>query len=252
MSPLDDFVHVSTSSGAGTGSSRPAWNVSGEFFNSTRGERAWTEGLIVDSLRSHHPKHHLTVTPGLICDFLAFGKARDDVKYFPYGSPSEGLTERLFIPPARRYGDETGGAFADKIIFACYDYVFKDNKFLIYIVEGADTLLLKTKVNYILVEDLKQDNGIAAQRQVDELIAECTQWAQELHSEVLVFDQGYWQKSPELWQNIQKSNWKDVILEKEKKKAIIDDILGFFEDADRYKEFGIPWKVRNSWTHHLQ
>ena len=252
MPPLDDFVHISTDIGAGTASSHPAWNVSGEFFNSSKGQRPWTEGLIVDSLRSHHPKHHLTVAPAFLCDLLAFGNARDDVAYFPHGETTEALIERLFMPPARRYGDEAGGAFANRVIFGCYDYVFKDNTFLVYIVEGADTLLSKTRVNYILVEDLKQDNKAAAQKQADELIAECTKWGQELHNEVLVFDQGFWQKSPELWQNIQNSNWEDVILEREKKKAIIDDVLGFFHDADRYKEFGIPWKVRNSRTHYLQ
>jgi transitional endoplasmic reticulum ATPase len=251
MPPLDDFIHISTGSGAGVGAStsRPTWNVSGEFFNSTKGERPWTEGLIVDSLRSHHPKHHLTVVPAFICDLLAFANARDDVTYFSHGDPAEALMERQFMPPARRYGDKTGGAFADRVVFGCYDYVFKDNIFLVYIVEGSDTLLSKTKVNYILVEDLKQDNKAAAQRQTDELIAECTKWGQELHNEVLVFDQGFWQKSPELWQNIRNSNWEDVILEEGKKKAIVDDVLGFFDGAERYKEFGVPWKARDLRAH---
>ena len=65
-----------------------------------------------------------------------------------------------------------------------------------------------------------------------------------VQNEILVFDQGWWQKSPELWQNIQKSNWEDVILEKEKKEAIIDDVIGFFESQKKYEEYGVPWKVR--------
>jgi hypothetical protein len=58
-----------------------------------------------------------------------------------------------------------------------------------------------------------------------------------------VFDQGFWQKNRELWQNIQKSNWEDVILEKGKKEAIIEDVIGFFDSESRYSEFGVPWKV---------
>jgi transitional endoplasmic reticulum ATPase len=52
-----------------------------------------------------------------------------------------------------------------------------------------------------------------------------------------------WQKNSELWQNVQKSNWEDVILEKSKKDAIIEDVIGFFNGEKKYQEFGVPWKV---------
>jgi hypothetical protein len=32
-------------------------------------------------------------------------------------------------------------------------------------------------------------------------------------------------------------------LEKEKKEAIIEDVIGFFDSESRYSEFGVPWKV---------
>ena len=57
-------------------------------------------------------------------------------------------------------------------------------------------------------------------------------YSQECHEEVLVFDQGYWQKNKELYQNIQKSNWEDVILGKERKKAIISKL--FFSIAQKH------------------
>lgn len=34
-------------------------------------------------------------------------------------------------------------------------------------------------------------------------------WSNELHDEILVFDQGYWRKSAALWEEIQKADWKD-------------------------------------------
>ena len=76
-------------------------------------------------------------------------------------------------------------------------------------------------------------------------------WQMELHGEVLVFDQGYWSPNKELWENVQKSNWADVILEKEKKETIIEDVIGFFDAEDRYAEFGVPWKVRCFQLHNL-
>lgn len=49
-------------------------------------------------------------------------------------------------------------------------------------------------------------------------------WAAELHDEILVFDQGYWNKSHALWEEIQKADWKDVILEKERKEGMHKDM----------------------------
>lgn len=66
---------------------------------------------------------------------------------------------------------------------------------------------------------------------------------QELREEVLVFDQGWWQKNKELYDNIQKAEWEDVILDDEKKQSIVDDVFGFFDGEGKYKDFGVPWKV---------
>jgi len=69
-------------------------------------------------------------------------------------------------------------------------------------------------------------------------------WAAELHEEVLVFNQGFWQKDHALWEEIQKSSWKDVILKEEFKLAIQSDISKFFDSEAVYKELAVPWKVR--------
>jgi transitional endoplasmic reticulum ATPase len=242
MSPFDDFIHVSTGPPpVSTTDGSPAPGVAGSFLENTKGERLFTEGLIADSIRRNHPKHHLSVTPGYTCDLLAFGQAREDVTISPHGAVD--LKERIFMPPARRYNDENGGAFIDRVVFGCYDYVFNDTQFLLYVVEGSDGAYGKTKYNYLLIEDSSMESRVSPQSLSDELIEAATAWYQELHNEVLVFDQGFWQKSPELWQNIQKSKWEDVILEKSKKEAIIEDVIGFFDGEDRYAEFNVPWKA---------
>ena len=85
-----------------------------------------------------------------------------------------------------------------------------------------------------------------SQNKADDLIAAAASWTQELHDEVLVFDQGYWQKNKELWQNVQKASWDDVILKKARKEAIIEEVMGFFSAEEKYKEFNVPWKVFRS------
>jgi transitional endoplasmic reticulum ATPase len=39
-------------------------------------------------------------------------------------------------------------------------------------------------------------------------------WSTQLHDEILVFTGNYWENSRELWQEIQKADWRDVILSK--------------------------------------
>lgn len=69
-------------------------------------------------------------------------------------------------------------------------------------------------------------------------------WAAQLHEEVLVYNQGFWQKDHALWAEIQKSSWRDVILKEEFKLAIQNDISRFFDSEAVYKDLAVPWKVR--------
>lgn len=244
MPPFDDFIHISTGPPAVPSSSSSADNgVPSDYYSNATGKRWSTEAMLADSIRRHHPKHHLNITPASTLDLMAFGNASDDVIYYPHGNPDEVMALRQFIPPARRYNDENGGRFAQHIQFGCYDYMFKDQPFLVYIAEGSDGAMMKQVFTYILAEDSKMEGKAAVQKKADELIAAATNWLQELHDEVLTFDGGFWQKNKELWQNIQKANWDDVILENSKKEGIIEDVIGFFNAEEKYQEFGVPWKV---------
>lgn len=69
-------------------------------------------------------------------------------------------------------------------------------------------------------------------------------WANTPDNEIWVFDRGFWSKSHALWTEVQKADWKDVILKDEFKKTLQKDIYGFFDSEDIYKELAIPWKVR--------
>ena len=207
---MDDFIHIST----GPGPAPPAangWSVSRDYFAKTQGERWFTEGQMVNSIRQSYPKHHLTVNAAWSCELLAFADSRDDTSYAPRSNHSDGLLERSFIPPLRRYNDETGGQFGERVVFGVFDYVFKGNSFLVLVVEGHDGMMGKNRFNYILVapeqegKEMSTQEKEEAQRKTDELVKEGTKWMQDLHGEVLVFDQGYWQKNRELWQNIRKA-----------------------------------------------
>lgn len=234
----DDFVHVRPDRPRNPASHKAS--VADEFYQNSQGLRQYTEGLMVTAIRKKHPKFHLTVSQGSL---LAFGAYSDDVTYSVHGNANEAMLERYFIPPTRRYNDESGGSFAEKVVYGCYDFVYKGDAFLLYIIEGVDPPYSKPTFNYILVDDATVENKALAQKKTDDLLAAAMKWQMELHNEILVFDQGYWQPNKELFKEVQKSNWEDVILEKERKGAIIDDVIGFFDAEERYAEFGVPWKV---------
>lgn len=71
-------------------------------------------------------------------------------------------------------------------------------------------------------------------------------WADQLHEEIWVYNQGFWSKDHALWEEIQKADWKDVILNDAFKKALQKDVYSFFTSESIYKELGIPWKVCTS------
>lgn len=68
-------------------------------------------------------------------------------------------------------------------------------------------------------------------------------WQNDLHQEIYVFNQGFWNKDHNLWLEVQKARWEDVILKEEFKTNLKKDIYGFFDSEDLYKSLSIPWKV---------
>ena len=57
-----------------------------------------------------------------------------------------------------------------------------------------------------------------------------------------MFNQGYWYKDPVLYKSIRKSSWSDVILDEERKSALIADVDRFFDSRDTYQKLRVPWK----------
>lgn len=124
---FDDFIHVpaaGTSSGPG---------VSEVYFNNTEGKRVFTEGVIVTSIRARHPKYHLTVVPAYQCDLIAFAQDHPKEVSYKRRDVDQDLLERPFFPPPRRYNDEYGGAFVERVVFGCYDYTYRGTTFLLYV-----------------------------------------------------------------------------------------------------------------------
>ena len=210
-----------------------------EYFHNAAAPRVSTDAVIHEALTAQYPHLHLTTIPEQDCPLLSYAAA-SHASCTPVADASNGLAAaaslkwRRYAPPAKRLDNQPGVLF-DQVLFGKYMYGWKNHEFILYVIEGRDGTGSYPQVrnNYILSKD---------ERPTNELILAASHYAVEVRDEVLVFDKGYWQKSPELWRSVQKSSWDDVILDENMKKAIIGDVTKFFDGRASYEKLSVPWK----------
>jgi transitional endoplasmic reticulum ATPase len=220
-----------------------------DYLSHSSGQRVQTTSVEIKAIRAKHPDRHLTIVSSFVmgglmfvnCDLLAFA-ASGEATAALNPDVSETIMEHGFTPPARRHGGDEGAHVRD-VKFAAYDYVYRGTTFLLYIVLASEGMYQTFKAQFLLSPPGSKKAEGEADEEADELIAAATNWGQASHEEAWVFDRGFWMKDKELYKSIQESSWDDVILEKEKKQAMIDDVQGFFSSEESYKEFSVPWKV---------
>ena len=195
------------------------------------------ETAVLTSLRNRYPDCTVTVTDsstGLLA-YAQAGQAKAD-----FETKSESYSAwRMHTPSKDRTSDEDG-TMSDDVFFGRYNYQWKDHKFLVYraqVIQGFRTIS-----NDYLVHKRDQESSNGRCEVSDQLIAAATKWAATVHDEVLVFDQEDWSKNKDLWESVQQANWDDVIMDKEMKENLINDVEGFFDCKEDYKEFAVPWK----------
>lgn len=218
----------------------------GTYIAHTSGQCIYTPAGSIVALRKRYPKRSLTAVNGYGCDLLQFAQA-GHASCTPIGTnddlPNGPLTIRRFVTPDRQHSDDPG-AFVDEVVFAVYDYNFRGKEFLLYAENSRDGMYMQMEMFYILgaeSEDVVVGEG--GDKGADELVEAASRWLLALHEEVLVFDQGWWQKDKGLYKSILAAKWDDVILSADKKKALQDDVGSFFASEKAYKEFAVPWKV---------
>ncbi|ORX98434.1 P-loop containing nucleoside triphosphate hydrolase protein [Clohesyomyces aquaticus] len=209
-----------------------------EYYHHSSGQRINTDIVLVQALRSQYPELDVVAVPASGCNLLAFASSGHATATPLEGSKDDSVygsvSWRSYYPPARRL-DSSPGVMVERLIFGKYLYKYEKTEAIVYIASGRDgsSYYPEITVQYILTRE---------RHKIDDLIKQATLWGTELHNEVWVFDGGYWQKSAELWQSVQKSRWEDVILDEDMKKALISDVENFFDGRDTYENLKVPWK----------
>ncbi|KAM0717311.1 hypothetical protein Q7P37_007163 [Cladosporium fusiforme] len=203
------------------------------YFDHSSAQRINTDTVIVESLRNEYPSLHLTIVPQHSCNLVAYARAGNG-GLASIDNEKDRLRWSTFIPPQTRLnGGE--GTLAEEVKFGKFLLDWDNKEYVLFIAEGKDGgAAYPVVVNqYILSPSVEA---------TDRLMLAAGKWLNELHGEVWVFDGGYWEKSAELWESVAKASWDDVILDKEMKKAIRDDVDHFFDSRETYENLKIPWK----------
>jgi hypothetical protein len=229
---MDDFTFVESEGPAG---SKPS-PLFDDYHNLTSNKVAELDIQIVTALRAKYPELIITTVPLTNCDLLAFAatiyaEATLDEEAEPV------LRWRGFVGPSRRGGS---GSVTESIFFARYNYEWKGEYFVLY------KVLAGSMLQYILKEPKGDETPSSNSSAVTALIAAVGAWLIKEEPAIYVYDR-HWTRSTQLWQEVQKAKWDDVILDPKMKKALPEVAEKFFDHKDVYDWHGVPWmpwKVR--------
>lgn len=196
-------LSVDSDSVAASRPSGPRNPTSQKFFDHSSADRVNTDVVVVGAIRAEYPELHLTVVPRAGCDILGYAQA-GHAGVSPLGNVKDRLSWRMYVPPASRLNGK--GYTGDLVKFGKYLIDWRNKEYIVYIAEGRDgSSAYPAVVNqYILSPSVEASNT---------LVLEAGSWGNTLHNEIWVFDGGYWQKSAELFNSVQKASWDDVILD---------------------------------------
>lgn len=166
-----------------------------------------------------------------LLQFAAAGHATADLdivdecvqryRYFYAGSARRGIPDQL----------------VESRTFAKYLYKWGTEYFIVYIVQMG-----YQQVQYILKEPAEGESTMSRNSVTDNLIATIGDWQKPADERFIYVYDRVWQESRDLYEQVRKAEWKDVILNEEMKTTITQLMHKFFDSEDIYKDLGVPWK----------
>ena len=212
------------------------------FRSHANGTRVETKSTALNIIRRSYPSHHVTEVGASTCSLFDYAGAGKAVLTLD-GEDESFDTTRSWKPVGNGMEKKMNlGRLDDEFRFARFHYEWEGKEYLVYHVVFQEPFQSVTRLFYILHP--RQDGNVVNGHctDTDELVLACGKWSSQLHEEIWVFDNGYWEKSKELWEAVSGSSWEDVILDPEMKKGLIEDVQGFFDNRELYGQYAVPWK----------
>ncbi|TFK43716.1 P-loop containing nucleoside triphosphate hydrolase protein [Crucibulum laeve] len=224
----DAFVNVwFGQEGDGPATEKNSKGFYGEWVESTSAKTCYPPVHAADALKRLYPNHSIVMTKDYRLNILSFpGAEVTPLEQTPL------ITNLIFIPLARSISP-LPGILTEQVEFGVFQVSWNGNDFKVFNIVYPFGFGSMNQA-FILHEG---PEGPARS-----LLLAAGAWSDQLHDEIWVFNQGFWSKDHGLWVEVQKADWKDVILKDEFKKALQKDVYGFFASEEIYKELAIPWK----------
>lgn len=182
------------------------------------------------ALRKAFPEYIVTSIPTANCNLLSFAQAGHATAELDLETDSY-ASWRGWVP-ALRAGQK--GVLGESIFFAKYRFQWSNEYFLLYTVQN---------VQYVLKELRPGEDVLSNSSATDALIAAAGTWQTADQEIVWIYDYTTgWRRSKELYNSVEKTEWKDVILDENMKKGLTEVSTKFFDSEDVYEDLGVPWK----------
>ena len=97
-------------------------------------------------------------------------------------------------------------------------------------------------IQYVLKECQHGEHVLGASKVTDALIKTIGDWIAELNLRTVWVYDGYWTQSKNLYDQVMKSSWDNVILDESMKKELTTVTNKFFSSKEIYEDLGVPWK----------
>ncbi|KJX95390.1 hypothetical protein TI39_contig4116g00004 [Zymoseptoria brevis] len=178
------------------------------------------------SLRFAHPTLIITAIPTSNIPLLAFASSGHATATLDKETDSF-ASWRGYVGPSANARD---GALAESVHFGKYGYVWKGERFTVWVVGG---------VQYVGKERGQAEHPLGPSGGTDALIQAVGGWL--LDDVVWVYD-GYWYQDKKLYAEVSKMDWSKVILDEGMKREIQQAADKFFDSKDAYDDLGVPWK----------
>ena len=179
--------------------------VSRDLEEHFSGKRIGTSTTVLEILRRHHRGYHVTEISAYNIALLDFADA-GHAQYTPVAGVIPNCVRKWFPDDA-----SPRGVLVDIINYACFWYVWNGANYVVYRVDWKDTNEAMNKSFYIVKERGGDLTGIHC-KETDDLISEAGAWTLKPHNEVLVYEEGYWDKDKDMYKSVQDAKWDDVSL----------------------------------------
>ena len=198
----------------------------------------YIDNRLTKQLLKDYPSHIMTVIPSYNCnilDFAADGQAVAtlDNKTVPFlykqGVANNGTGDR---PPW----------IITNVQFAKYDLVWQGHDFIMFVFAADIDGPAEDFYEYVLRRPRDASEVQHGQSLVtNALLLSIGEWQVPKEKALYVYDNA-WTRSPQLYKEVEKASWDDVILSAAMKHDLTHVVTRFFDSKTVYEELGVPWR----------